>query len=110
EQMVSQTEIVTAQNELLEMAGKLNLSLGNANQSLDAAGETIEKTHQLAIGRARVIRGEVGRQLQDLAAGEAERKFLEERALAEFLAANDLVVSLERPKQPSILPARVETR
>ena len=110
EQMVSQTEIITARNELIEMAGKLNLSLGSAHQSLDAASETIEKTHQLALGRARVVRGEVGRQLQDLAAGEAERKFLEERALAEFLAANDLVVPLDRPKQPSILPVRVETR
>ena len=108
--MVSQTEIITAQNELIEMAGNLNLSLGSAHQSLDAASETIEKTHQLALGRARVVRGEVGRQLQDLAAGEAERKFLEERALAEFLAANDLVVPLDRPKQPSILPVRVETR
>jgi len=110
EQMVSQTEIITAQNELIEMAGKLNLSLGSAHQSIDAASETIEKTHQLALGRARVVRGEVGRQLQDLAAGEAERKFLEERALAEFLAVNDLVVPLDRPKQPSILPVRVETR
>lgn len=88
ESLVSQTEIVSAQNELMELAGNLNVALGTSFNSLEVTCEMIEHSHNKAIGRSRVLQGESNRLLNELYLQESEEKILQDKALADFISSN----------------------
>jgi len=88
ENLVSQTEIIEAQNEMLSMVQGLSFNAAFSQSSLETTSEIIEKSHVEALGRARVSGNQQHQVLQDLDLQESERKIMEERALAEFISLN----------------------
>lgn len=90
ESLLSQTEILNAQNELAEIAGSITRSIGCSENSLDHAEEIIEKNLQSSLGRSHVLGNQLSQLQQNQELAEAEKDILEKRALAEYLASRGL--------------------
>lgn len=90
ENIVSQTEILNAQNELAEIAGTITRSIGCVQNSLDHAEEIIEKNLQISSGRSHLFGKRLKEYQQNYELAESEKEILEKRALAEYLAGRGM--------------------
>lgn len=90
ENMVSQTEILNAQNELAQIAGNITRSIGSTQNSLDYTEEIVSRGLESSLGRSHVLACQLNRLQEDYSLAEAEKDILERRALAEYLASRGL--------------------
>ncbi len=90
ESMLSQTEILNAQNELAEIAGSITRSIGCSQSGFEHTEDIIEKNLQKSLGRSHVLGSQLAKLQQNLELAESEKEILEKRALAEYLASRGL--------------------
>ncbi|MEW6712814.1 MAG: hypothetical protein AB1403_23555 [Candidatus Riflebacteria bacterium] len=110
ENLVSQTEILNAQNELAQIAGGITRSIGSDENTLAHSEEVIEKNLVQAQGRSFFIGSELRRLENDSETAEAEKSILEKRALAEYLARNGIAGASDEQVPGKVVICRTERK
>lgn len=98
---LSDLKIKRATAELSEMASGMITSIGGSGDTLERLHGMVEEEREKAAGKARVARDSLD--MSEVRVQESEQKAVEEQALADFAAAEGIV--LESPQSPVSAPA-----
>jgi phage shock protein A len=98
EKQLSQVKIKEAQAEAASALGNVAFKVGDLGDTMKTVEEVLAKRYEVSAGKARVAKDMVN--MDVVREKEAERKALEQSALAEFLASQGVQAAPARDEKP----------